>query len=423
MRSRNYGWLTGSCLLAVGLLLLITPEARAQLQFSAPTNYAVETSPVTVAVGDFNGDGKQDLAVLNSGSTTVSILLGNGDGTFRQALNFSVGSTPAFIAAGDFNGDHKLDLAVAEGSANTVSIFLGKGDGTFEPPVQYNTDISADYLIVADFNNDKKSDLLVSGTPVGPLYDGSISILLGKGNGGFQPPIVTSMSFQTSTSRVAVGDFNGDGKLDVATGNGNFLPATGTWGNVIVLPGNGDGTFRSPITSALHYVPAYLTTGDLNRDGKVDLAAVVRLFIRGGIDNEQFCIYEALLTLLGNGDGTFRVSATTNLPHELNCPIPAGTVHNAYAPNVVVADLNDDGKPDLILPVVVPNPSIVGGQHTAIWTFLGNGDGTFQNPQKFTLATVPSWLAVGNFNRDSLPDIAVSNYSANDVSVMLNITP
>jgi hypothetical protein len=151
------------------------------------------------------------------------------------------------------------------------------------------------------------------------------------------------------------------------------------------------------------------------------LAAVVQLYILGGLFNEQVCAYEGLLTLLGNG--TFRVSATTILPHELNCPIPAGRVHNPYAPNVVVADLNGDGKPDLILPVVVPNPDIVGGQHTAIWTFLGNGDDTLQNPQKFTLATVPSWLAVGNFNRDSLPDLAVSNYSANDVGVLLNTTP
>lgn len=89
------------------------------------------------------------------------------------------------------------------------------------------------------------------------------------------------------------------------------------------------------------------------------------------------------------------MSAATILPHEQNCPIPSGTVPNPYAPNVVVADLNNDGKPDLILPVLVPNPSIVGGQSTAIWTFLGNGDGTFQDPQKFKLATVPTWLAVG----------------------------
>jgi hypothetical protein len=391
------------------------------LQFSAPTNYVVETNPVTVAVGDFNGDGKQDLAVLNSASTTVSILLGNGDGTFRQSINVSVGSTAAFIAVGDFNGDHKLDLAVAEGAANTVSILLGKGDGTFEPPVQYNTGIPADYLAVADFNNDKKPDLLVSANPLGT--DGSISILLGKGDGSLESPIVTSTGFLNSTPYVAVGDFNGDGKLDVATGNGHFSTQTGTSGNVIILPGNGDGTFRSPVTTAVPFVPHYLTTGDFNRDGKVDLAALAFLYIKGGLFNAQLCAYEDLETLLGNGDGTFRVSAGTSLPHEFNCPIPAGAARNAYAPNVVVADLNNDGKPDLILPVVVPNPSLVGGQHTAIWTFVGNGDGTFQNPQKFTLATTPSWLAVGDFNRGSLPDLAVSSYSANEVGVLLNTTP
>ena len=133
-----------------------------------------------------------------------------------------------------------------------------------------------------------------------------------------------------------------------------------------------------------------------------------------------FCPYDAVATLLGRGDATFSVSAITYLPHCSVCPF---TARNPFAPNVAVADLNNDGKLDLILPVAVPNPSIVGGQPNAIWVFPGNGDGTFQAVEKFNLATAPSWLAVGDFNRDALLDLVVSNNSANDISVLLNTTP
>jgi len=135
----------------------------------------------------------------------------------------------------------------------------------------------------------------------------------------------------------------------------------------------------------------------------------------------QLGTFEAVAALLGNGDGTFRVSATEILPYHYSFYPPPP--QNPYAPNVAVADLNHDGKLDLVLPVVVPNPSIVGGQTTGIWAFLGNGDGTFEAAQKFNLATAPSWLAVGEFNRDTLPDLALSNYSVNDISVLLNTTP
>jgi len=388
------------------LFTCLAPAARAQLQFSGPINYPVGTSPIwPVAVGDFNGDGKQDLAVVNRGSGNVSILLGNGDGTFQNALNFGAGSTPAFVAVGDFNGDHKLDLAVANGSVNTVSILLGNGDGTFQPPLQYNTGISADYVAVADFNNDKKSDLLISD-------QGNISILLGDGDGRFQSPTVTSItSFQGTAPLVAIADFNGDGKLDVATGNAT-VSFSGTKGHVIILLGNGDGTFQSPVTSPVNFQPVYLTTGDFNGDGKADLAVVARFFWINQL--HQLGTFEAVAALLGNGDGTFRVSAIQYLP-----PPPP----NPFAPNVAVADLNGDGKLDLVFPVVVPKPSIVGGQTTAIWALRGNGDGSFQRAQGFKLPTAPNWLSVGDFNRDTLPDLVVGNNSGNSIGVLLNTTP
>lgn len=427
MRSMNRMWLTGFCLLASSLVLLMVPAARAQLQFSGPTNYPVGTAPVwPIAVGDFNGDGKQDMAVVNRGSGNVSILLGNGDGTFQNAFNVDTGSAPAppaFVAVGDFNGDHKLDLAVGNGSvntvSNTVSILLGNGDGTFQLPIQYNTGISADYVAVADFNNDKKSDLLISNIPIGPLYQSDISILLGDGDGRFQAPMVTSItSGHGTTPWLAIADFNEDGKLDLATGDAN-VSYSGTKGRVIILPGNGDGTFQSPVTSPVNFQPVYLTAGDFNGDGKADLVVVAEFFWINAL--HQLGTHEAVVALLGNGDGTFRVSATEYLPYHYSLYPPPP--RNPFANPVAVADLNGDGKLDLVFPVVVPNPSIVGGSTTAIWALRGNGDGSFQPAQAFNLATTPTWVAVGEFNRDALPDLVVGNNSANIISVLLNTTP
>ena len=140
----------------------------------------------------------------------MSILLGNGDGTFQDALNYTVADAPRFVTVGDFNGDRHVDLAVATGS--TVSILLGTGDGTFQPPTQYSAGTRAQYVVAANFTGDHKLDLLVSND------QGTISILLGNGDGTFQPPVTTST--EGSTPFVAVGDFNEDGHLDVVTGNG-----------------------------------------------------------------------------------------------------------------------------------------------------------------------------------------------------------
>jgi len=410
MSLKDRAWLHGFGVLSFGLLLLcvMAPPASAQLQFSAPANYPVGIAPSNVAVGDFNGDGKQDLAVANSGSGNVSILLGNGDGTFQQAIHFTAGSPLTFVAVGDFNGDGKLDLAVANGSANMVSILLGRGDGTFELPLQYNAGIAADYVAVADFNNDNKPDLFVSA-------GGNISILLGNGDGTFQNPILTTTP--GSAPHFAIGDFNGDGRLDVATGNATVF-SYATHGNVIVLFGNGDGTFQAPVTSAVGFLPVYLTAADFNKDGKADLAIVGALY---GVNQlHQLCVSEGVFALLGNGNGTFSVSASEYLPRA-SCWYPPPP-QNPYAPNLAVADLNNDGKLDLVVPVVVPKPSIVGAT-TGVWVFQGNGNGTFSGPAKFSLTATPDWLSVGEFEAGTLPSLVLSDSSANNISVLLNKTP
>jgi hypothetical protein len=359
--------------------------------FAGRVNYAVGDHPLALAVGDFNHDGKPDLAVANRSSSDVSILLNNGDGSFQKAANYRLGVFPSFVATGDFNGDHLLDLAVAGGGGNnSVSILLGKGDGTFQPPVSFNTGADADYVACADFNGDGKLDLLISdGT-------GEMGILLGNGDGSFQAPIVTSTS--GNTPFVAIGDFNGDGRLDLVTATGANNGESDS-GNLITLLGNGDGTFEAHTSADLNFWPHHLVAADLNGDGKVDLAATVRENIFG----------RDIRVFLGNGNGTFG---------------PSSEVRGEFAGLVAVADMNRDDKADLFgLEYFDPQSNPMEIQ----WMF-GHGDGTFQdavfNPCTqssgcIQLSTQPSWLAVADLNGDGLSDLIVTNIDDNSISVFI----
>ena len=376
--------------ISIVICSLILPVRTTAQSYTNPREYAVGRAPGAVCVGDFNADSKLDLAVANFESDNVSVLLGNGDGTFQDALNYTVADAPRFVTVGDFNGDRHVDLAVATGS--TVSILLGTGDGTFQPPTQYSAGTRAQYVVAANFTGDHKLDLLVSND------QGTISILLGNGDGTFQPPVTTST--EGSTPFVAVGDFNEDGHLDVVTGNGGVKDEQDS-GTLIVLLGNGDGTFRSPATVELPFWPKYFTSADLNGDGKTDLAAAVRENVFAG----------DIRILLGNGDGTFEIGST---------------VKGEFSFAVATADLNNDGKLDLI-GIEDFDPE---NHPMEIQMMLGNGDGTFQdatfNPCAQSSGCIqifkrPTWLAIADFNGDTLPELVVANSDDNSVSVLLNV--
>src|SRR6266851_3430493 len=186
------------------------------VSFLPRVDYAVGTRPRAAAVGDFNGDRILDLVVANQNSASVSILLGVGDGTFQPAVNFSVGgspySQPQSVAVGDFNGDGFLDLAVVNANDDNISVLMGNGNGTFRPAVNYGTGVDPYSVVVGDFNGDSFLDLAVAND-----VSNNVSVLLGNGNGTFQPAVnfVTGMG----PLAVVVGDFNGDGKLDLALVN------------------------------------------------------------------------------------------------------------------------------------------------------------------------------------------------------------
>jgi len=226
----------------------------------AQTVFAVEGFPNKVAVGDFNGDGKLDLAVANQDANTVSILLGDGTGNFTTASSPATGSYPYSVAVGDFNGDGKLDLAVVNTDSNTLSILLGDGTGNFTAASSPATGINPLSVAVGDFNGDGKLDLAVANEG-----SNTVSILLGDGTGNFTA--ASSPATGSYPQSVAVGDFNGDGKLDLAVTN--FSSNT-----VTVLLGDGTGNFTTALSPATGNGPIGVAVGDFNGDGRLDLAVV-----------------------------------------------------------------------------------------------------------------------------------------------------
>jgi hypothetical protein len=349
-------------------------HATSSVAFST-RDFETAPGPETVATGDFNGDGKLDLAVGVYGSSKVSILLGNGDGTFQAHMDYATGALPSSVVARDFNGDGKLDLAVLNQSSGTISIFLGKGDGTFQPAVEFAVVPGLGRMIAADFNGDGKLDLAATNA------DGDIvSILLGNGDGTFRAHVdyaTGSVPFP-----IAVGDLNGDGKLDLVVGNAHANTFS-------VLLGNGDGTFQTHVDYPTIPNPQSLVLADFNGDGKLDLA----VFSEG----------DGTSILLGNGDGTFRHLAD----------YATGCGSNGTDCTAAVGDLNGDGKLDL---------AVRNSPANTVSVFLGNGDGTFQPPLSFPTCPNPNQVAIGDFNGDGRLDLVAADLGTTDVTVLLQTT-
>ncbi|MGP0064186.1 MAG: beta strand repeat-containing protein, partial [Isosphaeraceae bacterium] len=239
------------------LTAMTTPSATA---FQA---VPVGNSPDAVVAGDFAGNGKLDLAVANEDSNTVSILIGNGDGTFQSAVNYPAGNDPVAIVAGDFNGGGKVDLAVVNGGPyGTVSILLGNGDGTFQAPASYTVGDGPDAIAAGDFSGDGNLDLAVANS-----NSNNISILMNNGDGTFRPAVDYPVGYDPT--EIVAGDFTGDGRLDLAVTVklGIFT------GELQVLLNNGDGTFRSagagPTTGGDAIA---IVAGDFSGNGRLDLA-------------------------------------------------------------------------------------------------------------------------------------------------------
>ena len=374
------------------------------VEFAPAKSYAVGTNPTAVASGDLNGDGKMDLAVLNTVSSNVSILLGNGDGTFQSAKNFDAGSNPSRIFLGDFNGDGKLDLAVfmmgdeSNSTPAEVRILLGIGDGSFQAPVVTTLATSAHNFSVGDFNGDHRADLILSNLDPNTSTV-TLQILIGKGDGTFQAAKAVTSTALVSPS-FAIADFDKDGKMDLAV-NGT--------GGVLVLRGHGDGTF-GPGTNATPLAigtASNFLAADVNGDGNVDLIVDSRLTSCSGTEFHFCSTTQKLGVFLSAGNGSF---ASEQVFASASFFVTIGGLINSIA----IGDFNGDGKLDIVY-------RQMSGTGFGVGVRLGKGDGSFAPS---ILMTDPGPVAAGqDLNGDKFTDLVVVDPSNGNVDVLLNDSP
>lgn len=339
---------------------ILNPAPCSVPGFTGPTSMPAGSIASSVAVRDFNGDNKLDLAVTNANSNNVSIYLGNGAGGFGAAVSFATGSTPWFVFAADFNGDNKLDLVTANNGS--VSILLGNGAGGFGSATDFPSISDSHRLAVGDFNTDGKLDLAVAS-----FDTTNVAVLLGDGTGGFgAPAFFNAVTIQRS---IVTADFNGDGALDIAVTN------SGQANTISVLLGNGAGGFGPPASFVVGNNPWSLALGDFNEDGKYDLA--VGIFSISGSNG-------ALAIVFGDGAGGFGVPYSYSI-----APDPEG---------IAVGDLNADGHADI---------AVAPGSASYISVFFGDGMGSFNTSVDLDLMQQGlTDVAIADLNGDGRNDLA-----------------
>ncbi|HLL72348.1 MAG TPA: FG-GAP-like repeat-containing protein, partial [Pyrinomonadaceae bacterium] len=371
---RSLKYLLGSLL----ALACVAGVVRGQ-SFAPSAIYTVSPGPLEVVLGDFDEDGKLDVATSNNVNASVSILRGNGDGTFQTPVNYPTGAQPKAIAVGDFNKDGNLDLIIADltpvNSNQSFSVLLGNGDGTFRTRVSSEEGSRVTETAVGDFNGDGFSDLMA-------VYSDSsiVAVRIGRGDGTFHAP--SNYSVGRPPRDLVVRDFNRDGKADVAVPLENSDPNATA---VAVLLGNGNGTLQSPVrySAATDFI-AQITAGDYNGDGIVDLAATSS-FSGGRIS-----------ILLGNGDGTFQ---------------PRKDASSSGSNRLLSADLDFDGRLDVVT---------LQGSGTGLLGILGgNGDGTMRPVRNYSINPGATEAVAGDLNGDGKPDLIIADRN-NFISVLIN---
>jgi hypothetical protein len=348
------------------------------LSFASPVTYTAATRPRSSTAGYLNGDANLDLVVTDYSANSVSVFLGNANGTFQTAVNYPVlGSNPVTPVLGDLNGDTKQDIVVTNYMSSNVSVLLGNGGGTFQGATTFFSNIAPYGLTVGDFNEDTKLDVVVTNVDFG-----RISVLLGNGNGTLQSPVQSMVNNRDHI--VVAGYFNADSHLDLAVTNYTNPTASA----VHVLLGNGNGTFQAAVAYPMYQYPDYVTVADVNGDSKTDLVL------------SHYEPTDNVGVALGNGDGTFQ-------------PEVAYTADGDNPTFVAVGDFNGDTIPDLVSP---------GYSDDNVSVLLGNGNGTFQSAVSFALGSGSSPVAVvpGDFNHDGRLDMVTANENTNDISVLLS---
>ena len=354
--------------------------------------------------GDFDGDGKIDLAAIDGDprdsfdiGDRIEIYTGNGDGTFRPRMNLKGGDAPEALATADFNGDGTLDLVSANYAGSSATVFLGDGHARFQTRISNWTDVGPFSVITADVNGDGKPDTITAnvGFPYTGINTGSVSILIGRGDGSFNP----HMDYATSGniySSLAYGDVTGDGKGDIV--------ATSSGGKLAILAGDATGSFAPATFLSVGTNPTNIALADLNSDGHKDIV-VGDAGVQGGTAASVY-------VLLSNSDGTYQAP--------VNYPIYTTAV---FTVPVALADVTNDGKPDLVT-LAYQKPNNATQMPYTVHVLPGDGTGGFDTSSEatYTLHAPPMSLAVGDLNNDGKGDIVAGTATANasNVSVLLN---
>ena len=399
--------------------------------FATPVKYAVGSKPEGVAIADMNGDGNPDLIVANNGDSSLTVLLNQGDGTFVAQSAFTLPAAPVSITAGDFNNDTKNDVALVAGTS--VYVYSGLGNGSFNTtPAQLGAGTFPGVIAAGHFRNSSELDLAV--VDVFPSSTG-VAILLNSGTGTFANAVLydlgasPNVSFAGGTpNSLAIGDLTGNGVMDLAVANGQFAnngvsvllgngdgtfggltswvadqePAAVVIGNFVAdahadlavvnqgsndvsfLAGNGDGTFVAPPTLSHISSPGPVVTGDFNGDTKQDV-----------IVGNTFSLTGTILTMFaGNGNGTF--TTPTTISNTITNP----TTGQAKA--LAAAFMTNDNSLDLVMLDSKNNLDV----------FFNNGSGVFAAPVVYSAGSSPQGIAVGDFNGDSKPDVAIIESAA-----------
>lgn len=335
--------------------------------------------PTFVLIADLNNDDYPDLAVANSRSDDVSIILNRGDGTFAEPVNYQAGDSPMGLAVGDLDGDGDPDLAVANSglfeTEGNVAILPNHGDGTFAEAETYDTESAPYSVAIGDLDEDKDLDLAVA-----TLYGLGVSILLNKGDGTFEEDVVYEVDGLAPRSVVAA-DMDADGDLDLAVVTDGRMQVEG---RVSILLNTGDGAFLDGESYAQVGGPMSVAVGDVNGDNHQDLA-VVGIFSNG------------VYVLFGHGDGTFAD--------------PEPFLVGDSPVHVAMGDLDGDGHLDL---------AVANQLDDQVSVLLNNGDGTFARYAAYDAGPGPTFVVIADLDRDGDLDLAVSNQDGDAVSILLN---
>jgi hypothetical protein len=387
--------------------------------FQPHQTFAAGPHPISIAAADLNRDGKPDIAVSNYTSSTVSVLLGTGGGPFSAPQTFAVGGHPRSIVVSDINTDGKPDLVVVNKTDGTASVLLGNGDGTFQAQLTSYVGATPNAVAVADVNGDGKEDLVVGDG--GTAYPGNVAVLLGNRDGTFQPAV----NFNTGVNpyALAVADLNGDGRLDIATANQRSNTVSVLLGDVppTVLSIN-RASPPGPITSdsSVIYTVTFNepVTGVDTTDFQLALAGGVTATTPVMVSGTGSTYTVTVDGISGTGSLGLNLVDDGSIRDAAGNPLQPGGIISFQASETIavganpypyrVADLNGDGRPDLV--------GLSGG---AAEVLLGNGNGTFQAARTFAVGSGPVDLVVADMNGDGSPDIIVTNYGDDTVSILL----